>query len=171
MVTEERRQEKGERNMLSFPETKVHSAKGEQPAAILIGNHTKKGWRGGQTQHWAARWQHTGFRGSGQLDAVSPASPALRLEDCIRRIRGIHKGSERKSSCLSVAHRALRPCANCTSQVVSESFSPWHFPLLHCVGRDNSIQGAGRVEEFRHQVCFPCSLQNAQLRQAPAGER
>lgn len=96
MITEERGREKGERNMLSFPETKVHSAKGKQPAAILIGNHTKKGWRGGQTQHWAACWQHTGFRDSGQLDAVSPTSPELWLEDCIRRMRHSQRPREKK---------------------------------------------------------------------------
>lgn len=43
MVTEERSWERGERNVSSFPETNVHSTKGKQPAAILIGNHTKKG--------------------------------------------------------------------------------------------------------------------------------
>lgn len=60
--------------------------------------------------------------------STSPASPGLLLEVCTRRIsEAFNKGPERKSSCFSVAHRILRLCANCTSQVVLESISPWHF--------------------------------------------
>lgn len=129
MVTEGRGWERAERNVPSFPETNVHSTKRKQPAAILTGNHTKMGWRGGQSQHRTAGRKHTGFRDSDQLDALSPASPELWLEFYTGRIsEAFNKGPERKSSCLSAAHRVLRPCANCTSQVVFETFSPWHFP-------------------------------------------
>ena len=76
-------------------------------------------------------------------------------------LRGIQPRQERRSSCPSAAHKAVKPCANSTSQVAFGSFSPATSPLVtHCFGRDSSGEAGVENLDAKHALLALCRMRS-----------